>query len=162
VAGTAPEFKATGLGAKMYGGLIDRMRRVVNKPFATTGQKVVNNVLGAAPAAALAAVDPVGSAAHYAINTGRELLGTSGAGKRLTEKAFKSGLYGTWSPSPVTERAIDLVVSPAVLDPYRIGRDIRTAVGPEKVQQMSRTLETVPDAAAPSLVGRLRTLVGQH
>jgi hypothetical protein len=124
IRGTAPTFEAKkglgGLAARAYGGAVNFFQKRQVTPFSTTAQNVAANVTGAAPAAALAAIDPAGAAAHMGWNGLRNLAGRTAVGQQIAEKQLKSGLAGV-PLSPVKELANDLLVSPAFLDAHRIG-----------------------------------------
>lgn len=133
VAGTAPKFTARSMGesrgvlgkaeagaGRLYGGLVDRMRRVEQSPFATPMQKGVANAVGVAPVAAMTALDPYGSISHFAINAGRDLVGSSQVGTDFMKNQFHRGLHGQ-GMSKGEGLAWDLLVSPAVMDPRREG-----------------------------------------
>jgi hypothetical protein len=63
---------------------------------------------------------------HGAINTGRELIGRSQAGKKFMAQQLEQGLAGR-PMSSMRETAFNLGMSPAALDPYRVGRAVSTA-----------------------------------
>jgi len=139
--GTEPKLKAEGLAAKLYSGLVDRMSRPTVTPFDAPGRTVLQNAIGAAPAAAMLAVDPVGSLTHFATNTAREVVGNSSLGWSAVDRTLKEGLEGA-PISPAKQMAYDVLLSPAYLDPYReglalhhagVGRHIRNWLGPTPV-----------------------------
>lgn len=133
LAGTAPVHKAKGVAANLYSGAVRGLTSIVNKPFDTGVQRAVKSVAGGAPLAVAAAADPLGTAAHVGVNTGRELLAKSRVGTRFIKKTTEAGLAGKKIPK-VIEAATDYLASPGALDAYRTGQAIRSAV-PAHIQQ---------------------------
>jgi len=129
LAGTAPVAEAKGLAAKLYSKGVGAMSRIVNTPFDTGLQRAAKSAVGIAPLATAAATHPIGTAAHAAVNGVREVAGNSQTGQKVMKNMFQKGLNGSVL-SPGVEKAIDYVVSPAVLDPLRVGQAFRK-VSPE-------------------------------
>lgn len=141
VEGTTPKLdtsKASLLG-KAYARGVDLLRRVVQRPFDTPLQKGVKNIVGGAPLAAAIVEDPIAMAAHGGFNAIREQVGRSAFGKNFMKKQLKQGLEGV-PMSSAGETAWNYVVSPAVLDPRRIGTAIRGTVGPLPSQELARRI----------------------
>ncbi len=140
IAGTAPELKAKGPLAGAYAKAVDWMSRRAETPFQTPTQRVATNVAGAAPAAALAAVDPVGAGVHMGWNLTREQIGKSELGQKGLKALFRKGLAGE-KPSKAVETAVDIAGSPALLDPLRIGLAAREAGAVKPMKAAVRALE---------------------
>jgi len=128
VSGTAPTLKAHGgglnrVGAEIYSRGVGGMSRLTNTPFDTPLQRAARGAVAAVPIAAGVAADPIGMGMHAGFNTGREIVGNSKWGKGKMEEMLNQGLEGkTYSPG--AQKAIDYAVSPALLDPMRIGHAI--------------------------------------
>jgi len=126
LAGTAPELQAHGSLAKAYSRAVDLMSRLEHTPFQTPIQRAATNVVGAAPAVALAAADPSGAAVHMGWNAAREAIAKSKPGKEYMKGMLRRGLAGD-TMSPTKEMLYDIGASPAFLTPHRLGRAIREA-----------------------------------
>jgi hypothetical protein len=151
---TEPKLKAEGLAAKLYSRLVEGMSRPTVTPFDAPGRTVLQNAIGAAPAAAMLAADPVGSLTHFATNTAREVIGNSSLGWSAVDRSLKAGLEGA-PISPAKQKAYDVLVSPAYLDPYREGLTLHHAgVG----QHIRNWLGTTPVVDAPQ---KLRQEIAQ-
>lgn len=110
--------------ANLYARTVKGLGSVVNTPFDTTTQRVAKSVVGGAPLAALGALDPIGSAAHLGINGVREFAGNSVIGQRAMKSLYNQGAAGR-AFSPRVQTIADYAVSPALLDPMRLGAHMR-------------------------------------
>lgn len=144
LAGTAPTLQTAGSGitGRAYAHAVNRLSNVTTNEFSTTGQKIVNNAVGAAPWAALAATHPAGTAGHTLVNAGREVASQLPMGKQWIADDFKRGLHGE-QLSPTVEKIIDHAISPAVLDGRREALAMRRAgVTPEQFHQNMQNAQT--------------------
>jgi superfamily II DNA or RNA helicase len=157
VSGTVPQLKSKGFLAKMYSSAVDRMTRPTQTPFDSTGRKIVQNVVGGAPLAAMYASDSLGSAAHFGFNTAREVLAKSSLGRHVMDQNFKKGLGGV-PMSTGKQLLYDIGASPAFLDPYRVGLSANKAgFGEAALRQVG----DIPLAHLPAIVkGRANAFVG--
>jgi len=110
--------------ANLYAKAVKGLGGVVNTPFDTTAQRVAKSAVGGAPVAALGALDPVGSAAHMGINAVREVAGNSDIGRRAMKGLYDRGAQGR-SYSRGVQLAADYALSPALLDPMRLGAHVQ-------------------------------------
>jgi len=152
----------------LYTKAVSGMGRVANKPFDTTTQRVAKSVVGAAPMAALGAADPIGSAAHMGINTTREVAANSAWGKREVGKLVSKGLEGKselmgHALSPRGEKLVDHFVSPALLDPQRLGKHLNANGQADQVRRGISAVQTGGAAAeqARQGAGMLGHAIGQ-
>jgi hypothetical protein len=118
--GTAPTLHSKTLTGKLYGKVVSGIGGIGAKPFQTKGQRVVSNIVGAAPAAALAAADPLGAAVHMGWNGVREATAYTPIGQQMIKQQLLDGLRGK-GMSRAKEVAADYVFSPAFLDAQRAG-----------------------------------------
>lgn len=157
VLGSTPKLKSKGLLAGVYGKAVDLMSRSRETPFQTPTQKVVSNVVGASPAAALAAADPWGAATHMGWNLARETGAKTQLGKEITKNQLRKGLAGV-KPGKWEELASDIVASPAFLDPQRIGSALREAGAVELAQ---KAITAADDPLAQAFTRGMAGHVGQ-
>lgn len=136
LAGSAPALQSKGVMATMYGKTMDTMTNLVDKPFDTGIQRGAKSLAGGAPLAGLLAADPIGGLAHAGVNTAREVVGNSPVGKKVMRKLFDQGVQGQ-TLSPAKELAIDIGISPGVLNPQRIGAGLRKVVPEQYHSQLS-------------------------
>lgn len=155
--GTSPQLQSKGMLAGLYSKVVSGMGKIVQSPFDTTAQRVAKGAVGAAPMAAAATLDPIGTAAHMGINTTREIVGNSSIGKKAIGNLFERGIAGQ-KIHPAMETAVDYAVSPAVLDPLRLGGAIRKA-SPEHAQTVSKHLPAIKAhvAANPQMLQQVQT-----
>ena len=153
VAGTAPKLTSKGPVGAMYGKAVNALTSIGARPFQTTGQKVVNEALGAAPMATLLAADPSGAAVHMGWNTTRELAGKSAFGKKVVGRMLQKGLAGEM-PSKRMEAVTDLAVSPAFLDAQRFGKAVHDVPGAVPA------LRSLADASGNALPGLAAAVKG--
>lgn len=129
IAGTTPTLSAQG-AAKTYGGLMSYLSDRVTSDLQTPGQKIVSNVIGAAPLALAGAADavagggvPLGMIGHAGWNLTRQGIAATPQGKKWAVNQLKQGLTGN-GPSPRLEVFSDYAFSPAFLLPRRLGAAI--------------------------------------
>lgn len=96
-------------------------------PTQGTGRRVMNEAAVGIPAAAVVALDPVGVGFHAAINKGRQMLGSSRAGKDYVQAQLVKGLKGH-KPGKAEEIAKGLLLSPSVTAPQHIGHAAQTSM----------------------------------
>lgn len=134
IAGTAPKLETKGILGAAHGKVLDRLARTADTPFDDTGRRVVNSAIGASPLLAAGVADtaltgaPLGVIGHGAVNAARERIAKTDYGRAVTTNLLQKGMRGE-SVAPGRERAMNLLLSPAVMDAHRLGRAAREAAG---------------------------------
>lgn len=131
VGGTAPTLQATGVLGKAHGEILSRLASTANSPFDSTGRRALRTAAGAAPLAAAAAGDavlsggaPLGLMGHAAVNETRNQVSKTEYGKKYVTDLVQRGMRGEEISKP-KQLAMNLGMSPAVLDAHRIGGALR-------------------------------------
>lgn len=149
--GTTPELQTKGILGKLHGKALNSLSGRADTAFDGTGKKILNTVAGAAPVAAMTAVDavatgglPLGAGAHFGFNQLRYRLGRSEIGQKTMHSLATRGLRGE-TIGKGTELATNILASPGLLDPYRVGKavhDTAERMGPtmhKTVQELGTT-----------------------
>ena len=159
LAGTAPELQATNRATKGYGKIVNWLADQTETGFETGAQKLVGNMRGIAPAAALAALEPAPMAGHFAVNMTREGLSKTPQGQRFMKNELAKGLRGQM-PGPVKSMAVDLLGSPALLDGRRAAYGVRNGMSSEHAEMAAQQLDkykTLGEAA-----NHVKSLAQEH
>lgn len=109
-------------------GFLDKMTNLTDTQFDTAGKRVVTGLAGAAPAAAVAALDPLGAAGHYAVNAGRMIGAETNWGKNLALGQVQKGLRGE-ELSPTVRALQQTFISPGFTEAQDIGSSVRKNLG---------------------------------
>lgn len=134
IAGTAPKLETKGMLGTVHGKMLDRLARTADTQFDDTGKKIVNSAIGASPLLAAGAADmavtgtPFGVIGHGVVNAARERIAKTDYGKKVTTNLLQKGMRGE-AVAPGRERAMNLLLSPAVMDAHRLGQSAREAAG---------------------------------
>lgn len=159
LAGTAPELHASNPATKGYGKVVNWLADHTQTGFETGAQKAVGAIRGIAPAATLAAVEPIPMAGHFAVNMTREGLSRTPQGQRFMKNELAKGLRGQM-PGKAKSMAIDLMASPALLDARRAANSIGKGLSPEMAEMGAQQLDkfkTLGEAKA-----HITSLAQQH
>lgn len=140
LAGTAPELHASNRATKSYGKVVNWLADQTQTGFETGAQKAVGAIRGIAPAATLAAAEPIPMAGHFAVNMTREGLSRTPQGQRFMKNELAKGLRGQM-PGKAKSMAIDLMASPALLDARRAANSIGKGLSPEMAEMGAQQLD---------------------
>lgn len=131
LAGTAPQFEGKGFGAKVFGKVMTDLTQHTYDP--TQKQSLIQRGLGhlrgilpAVPIALTGLADPVMPAVHFGINKIRDIAGSSRVGTNIMKDQFRGGLHGA-EISPLKQKFMQYVVSPAYYEAHQIGKDLRNS-----------------------------------
>lgn len=128
--GTTPELQTKGLLGKLHGKALDKLTGNAVNEMDTAGSRLMKNAPGALAVGGMGLADaavsggvPSGMMAHMGVNRFRGWLGNTAFGKKVMHQGFTKGLRGEQIPQ-WQQHLSNYVVSPGVLDPYRIGNAV--------------------------------------
>lgn len=142
--GTSPQLRAEGPLSKLYSHAVNFLADHTQTGFETGAQKAVGMLRGAAPTIAATAAEPIPMMGHYTVNMGRELASRTRAGEKFMRNEVAEGLRGNM-PSKAQQLAVDISVSPALLDARRAANDIRGSLPPAVNSYVADNMHHIED-----------------